>query len=42
LTDEEDEQLRSEFGAQIDAAVERAQAAEAPTLEDARQNVYAR
>ena len=42
LTDDEDEHLRSEFGSQIDAAVERAQQAEAPTLEDARQNVYAR
>ncbi len=42
LTDDEDEQLRSEFSAQIDAAVERAQEATAPTLEDARQNVYAR
>jgi hypothetical protein len=34
--------MRSDFGAQIDAAVERAEHAEAPTLEDARQNVYAR
>jgi pyruvate dehydrogenase E1 component alpha subunit len=41
LTDDKDERLRSEFAAQIDAAVERAEQAAAPTLEDARQNVYA-
>lgn len=42
LTDDEDARLRAEFEARIDAAVDRAAAADSPTLDEARGSVYAR
>lgn len=41
LSDDEDRRLRQNLEAEIEAAVERAEKADYPTLDDARRNVYA-